>query len=181
MLCKSIDVRERYQRRLYGNCREIPDLDFERSLDYDETKAIHNAWKNDVSDWMSADCLQTYNDLLTQAEELDKQKKKGKGKEKPPKGMEKGSTAKPAEVWISPRQKAQNLKKSRFNKVISDLARNKAFFFAFVRHPAARTAQGILTALETLIASKQSEEYKKMVESSKKKMRSSGRSSGGGI
>ena len=83
--------------------------------------------------------------------------------------MGKGSTAKPAEVWIHPKQKAQQLKKQRFNKVTSDLACNKAFFFSFVRHPAARTAQGILTTLETLTAIKQSTEYKKIVESSKKK------------
>ena len=89
LLCKSIDVRERYQRRLFDNHRQIPDLDFKRSLDNDETKAIHNAWMNDVSDWMSADCLQRYNFLLAQAEELDKQTKTGKGKEKPPKGMKK--------------------------------------------------------------------------------------------
>ena len=43
-LCKSIDVRERYQRRLFDNRRQIPDLDFKRLLDNDESKASHKKW-----------------------------------------------------------------------------------------------------------------------------------------
>ena len=182
LLCKSIDVRERYQRKLFDNNRQIPDLDFKRSLDNDETKAIHNAWMNHVDDWMSAECLQTYDLLLEQAEELDEQATNGKGKEKPPKGRKKGSAAKPAdkgkgkgsgakpaERWIHPRQQAQQLKTQRFNKVTNDLACNKAFFFSFVRHPAARTAQGIQRTLQTMADIKESREYTKMVESSTKK------------
>ena len=83
LLRKSIEVRELYQQRLFHNNRKTPDLNFERSLSNDETKAIHNAWMNDVSDWMSADCLQTYNFRLAQADDLDKQTKKWKGNEKP--------------------------------------------------------------------------------------------------
>ena len=182
VLRKSIDVRERYQRRLFDDQRQIPDLDFKRSLDYDETTAIHNAWMNDVSDWMSNDCLRQYDFLLERAKELDKQAKKGKGKEKPPKGRKKGSVAKPAdkgkgkgskakpaEVWKSPRQQAQQLKKQRFNKATNDLAGNKAFFFSFVRYPASRTAQGIRTTLHSLAHIKESREYKQLVEASTKK------------
>ena len=182
LLRKSIDVRERYQRRLFDNGREISDLDFKRSLDNDETKAIHNAWMNQVDDWMSAECLQTYDHLLEQAEEVDAQAKKGKRKEKPPKGRKKGSAAKPAdkgkgkgsgakaaEKWIHPRQQAQQLKKQRFNKITNDLACNKSFFLSFVRHPATRTAQGIQMTLQTMADIKESKEYTKMVESSTKK------------
>ena len=41
---------------------------------------------NDVGAWMSPDCLQQYNDLMQEADELDE----GKGKGKAKKGWDKG-------------------------------------------------------------------------------------------
>ena len=58
-----------------------------RSLSEAETAALHNAWMNDVSSWMTPDCLQQYDDLIQQADELGF---KGKGKSK---GKNKGEKA----------------------------------------------------------------------------------------
>ena len=52
-----------------------------RSLSEEETAALHNAWMNDVSSWMSRDCLQQYDDLIELAKVMDFiGKGKGKGK-----------------------------------------------------------------------------------------------------
>ena len=67
------------------------------------------------------------------------------------------------------KQKAQQLKKQRFNKVVSDLAANKSFFRCFVRHPSCITFDGILRLLEDLQNLKASPAYAKMVEVSEKK------------
>ena len=62
---------------------EIQDIDFKRSLAETETGALRNAWMNDVRERMSLDCLQHFNNLIQEADELDK-------------GKAKGSAAKPA-------------------------------------------------------------------------------------
>ena len=61
------------------------------------------------------------------------------------------------------------MKKQRFNKVINDLALNKAFFMSFVRHPCLLTAEGILNLLQELNEAKSSPEYKRMLEVSARK------------
>jgi len=63
MLHRSMEVRERYQRLLYSR-GQFTDLDFERCLTEDETAVLHNEWRNDVSEWMTRDTLQNYQDLV---------------------------------------------------------------------------------------------------------------------
>ena len=84
---------------------------------------------NDVREWMSLDCLQQFNNLIQEADELDKGKAKGSAA-KPAWAVGKGPGSGPG-----PKQVAHLLKKQRFNKIVSDLAANKAFFMSFVRHP----------------------------------------------
>ena len=117
MLTKVKSVRQVYHSRLF-HLGHINDEDLKRSLTETECKLVHNAWMNDVSAWMSSDCLQDYNTLIREADALPtgKSGKKGGGK---------GSAAKPV---VGPRQKDQQLKKQRFNKVVNDIAANKAFF-----------------------------------------------------
>ena len=118
---------------------------------------------NDVADWMNEECLAKY-------EELMKQEASGKGAgsaASPAHGKVgkhggeaggKAGKAKPADSAGRPgrkhggsaRQKAQQLKKQRFNKVINDIAANKAFFMSFVRHPCMRTAEGLHVLLTEL-------------------------------
>ena len=93
-------------------------------------------------------------------------KGKSQGKSK---GNDKGSVGKPAGAVIGPGQRAQQLKKQRFNKIINDLAMNKAFFMSFVRYPCLLTAEGILNLLQELNEVKTSPEYERMREVSAKK------------
>ena len=44
------------------------------------------------------------------------------------------------------------MKKQRFNKIVSDLAANKAFFMSFVRHPSVVSIDGIRSLLFCLIS-----------------------------
>ena len=97
---------------------------------------------NDVSDWMNSECLQQYNDLIEEADAAKGKSKNSAGK--PGKGnasKDKGSAGKPAKDKAGkgkagPRQQAQQLKKQRFNKIISDIACKKGLFMSFVRFPA---------------------------------------------
>ena len=89
----------------------IDDDDFERSLTENEMKHVHNLWMNDVKEWMSDDCYQLYTDLLKSAADL---KSQGRDECKSKKGHCNG-----------PGQQAQQLKKQRFNKVLSDLGAKK--------------------------------------------------------
>ena len=177
MLSKVTEIRKRYHLRMF-NVNEIQDTDFKRSLTHDETKSLHNFWMNDVGAWMSPDCLQQYNDLMQEADELDKGKGKGKaekgwvkGKDKGKgkgkgKGKDKGSAAKPAH---GPRQQAQQLKKQRFNKVVNDFACKKVFFMSFVRHPSFMPVEGIRDLLQHLTEVMRSPEYHDMLRDSAKK------------
>ena len=63
------------------------------------------------------------------------------------------------------------MKKQRFNKIVSDLAANKAFFMSFVRHPSVVSIDGIRSLLFDLKEVKESPEYAEMVSVSKKKDR----------
>ena len=62
------------------------------------------------------------------------------------------------------------MKKQRFNEIINDLAMNKAFFMSFARHPSLLTAEGILRLLQELTDAKNSKEYRRMLEPSKKSL-----------
>ena len=134
---------------------------------------------NDVSSWMSQACLKQYNDLIEEADELDKgkgkgkgkgkQTGKGKGKQRKGKGKEKRSAGKPVGTRHGPRQRAQQIKNSRFNKVISDLACKKTFFMSLVRHPSYLSAEGIRDLLKSLTELMQTRKYKDMVRDSAKK------------
>ena len=115
LITKALQVRKNHHALLYGR-RYIEDDDFERSLIENETKHVHNLWMNDVKEWMSDDCYQLYTDLLKSAADL---KSQGRDECKSKKGHGKG-----------PGQQAQQLKKQRFNKVLSDLgAENKCLGF----------------------------------------------------
>ena len=70
---------------------------------------------------------------------------------------------------VGPRQRAQQLKKSRFGKVVSDLACKKAFFLSFVNHPSYASYYGIRDLLHSLTEVMQSNEYEEMVRCSKEK------------
>ena len=63
MLSKAQAVRRTYRSLLATN-HTISDRDLTRSLDENEAKLLHNAWMNDVSEWMNAECLAQYNQLL---------------------------------------------------------------------------------------------------------------------
>ena len=155
----------------------LEDLDTERDLENWEAIEIHNAWLNDVSDWMNRECLQKYNDLINEADAA-----KGKSKDsagKPAKGKaskDKGSAGKPAKGEAGkggksgPRQLAQQLKKQRFNKIISDIACKKALFMSFVRFPARlQTNEAVKNLLINIQLLMDGDEYKAMVDVSKKK------------
>ena len=130
LITKALQVRKKYHALLYERWY-IEDNDFERSLTENEMRHVHNLWMNDVKEWMSDDCYQLYANLLKYAADLKSQGgNKGKGKVK--KGYGKG-----------PGQQAQQLKKQRFNKVLSDLGANKKIVLAFVKHPSICTPQGI--------------------------------------
>ena len=139
---------------------------------------MHNAWMNDVESWMSDECFGQYERLIEKANQLDCNKaagklgattKKGVGKRKgsvgmDSKGVNKGSTGKSAEPRkFGPRQQAQQLKKTRFNKVVSDLAAKKAFFMSFVRHPFLMSANGIMNLLVELREVMQTADYAEML------------------
>ena len=83
--------------------------------------------------------------------------------------MEKGSAGKPADTFPGPRQRAQQLKKQRFNKVLNDLACKKAFFMSFVRHPSYATVDGIRDLLNSLTEVMRTQDYQDMVRDSAKK------------
>ena len=184
LIRKATEIRMRYQLQLALS--DNMDRDLDRCLTAEETKKIHNLWMNDVKSWMSKECLQQYETLLAKADEYDKGKGKGKkgeydkGKGKGKKGMKgKGGAGKSAkgdgagepalEEGKSFRQKAHLLKKQRFNKVISDMAANKAFFFCFVKRPNWKSKCGIRELLDSLNELKETDEYKHVVEFSLKK------------
>ena len=85
-------------------------------------------------------------------------------------GKGKGSIGKSAEPRkLGPRQQAQQLKKQRFNKVLSDLAAKKTFFMSFLRHPCLMSADGIRKLLLDLTDVMRTSDYKKMLLVSAKK------------
>ena len=191
---KAIQIRDTYQNKLYA-CGRFPDGNTQRSLDPTELALVHNAWMNDVVAWMDPECLNRYNALLRENEQRQKGKGKGrrgkglgktKGKDQgkskgkdhgkskgkhqgKSKGDAKGGAGKAARAFIGPGQQAQQLKKQRFNKVISDLAKNKAWFMSFVCHPCLSTADSVLKLLRRLIAAQQGPEYERMRAVSAKK------------
>ena len=76
------------------------------------------------------------------AEELPQEEQQEGHQEEPqeepprqPEGVGKGSAGKPSGKFHGPRERAEELKKQCFNKIVSDLAASKAFFTSFVRHP----------------------------------------------
>ena len=125
---------------------------------------------------MNRECLQKYNDLINEADAA-----KGKSKDsagKPAKGKaskDKGSAGKPAKDKAGkgkpgPRQQAQQLKKKRFNKIISDIACKKALFLSFVRFPARlQSDEDIKNLLLNIQAIMRGKDYHELVEISKKK------------
>ena len=111
---------------------------------------------NDVAAWMDEDCLARFRQLQTLAEETEGKGKGGAakpadsaGKPGGKAGKHRGSAAKPA--GPGPGQEAHLLKKQRFNKVINDIAANKAFFMSFIRHPCMRTVDGFELLLTELL------------------------------
>ena len=178
LLSKTTEVRQKYQTIL-ADQHQIRDKDFSRSLDVTETTLVHNAWMNDVADWMHAGCLAQYEHLRTQdskgkswgsaARPADGKGKGGSSAAKPAdrKGKGGGSAATPA--GLSPWQQAQQLKKQRFNKVISDLAANKGFFMNFLRHPRMRTLDGLHVLLESLQEIKMTGAYQDLKRQSEKR------------
>ena len=70
---------------------------------------------------------------------------------------------------VSARQEAQQLKKQRFNKVINDIARNKAFFMSFIRHPCMQTLEGLKLFLDALEEYKNIETYQALQRQSVKR------------
>ena len=103
LLITAKDIRFWYQWEAY---EVIGDWTRERDLTDKEAGMIHNSWMNGVQDWMNDECKREYDELLREAAMFHEQSGKGK------KGTGAG-------------QRAQNLKKTRFNKVISDLAYKK--------------------------------------------------------
>ena len=75
LLSETARVRNKYHNRLFLE-NTLEDLDTERDLENWEAIEIHNAWLNDVSDWMNRECLQKYNDLISEADAA-----KGKSKD----------------------------------------------------------------------------------------------------
>ena len=99
------DAKKRLDRmiRTAAEVRQRYYMPMDRSLTEEETKTVHNLWMSDVDTWMDAECLQEYQGLLRQADELDT-KGKGTGK-KGAKGQKSKGQGK------GPRQQAQQLKK----------------------------------------------------------------------
>ena len=73
MLRKAVDVRRRYKRALLPTSsysrREMVRLNLRRSLTSEETRAIRNAWMNDVYDWMPREDADEYVRLLRHTKE----------------------------------------------------------------------------------------------------------------
>ena len=61
------------------------------------------------------------------------------------------------------------MKKSRFNKVINGIARSKAFFMSFVRHPCMQTPEGFGLLLTGLEDYKKTDAYQEMEQQSQKR------------
>ena len=61
------------------------------------------------------------------------------------------------------------MKKQRFNKVINDIARSKALFMSFVRHPCMQTPDGFGLLLTELEEYKKSVAYQEMLKQSEKR------------
>ena len=158
MVHKALEMRIWYQNTLY-KCGNFPDIDIRRSLKKDELALVHNAWMNDVAAWMETECFKQYTALLLENDEVKRSTRQGRDR-----GRSKGN-----EKRCGPGQKAHLLKKQRFNKMISDLAMNKAFFMSFVCHPWLLTAEGVLNLLRELNEAKSTPEYKKMLAVSAKK------------
>ena len=150
LLAKAADVRRTYQ-----SIESIGDTDYDRTLTKDETSAIHNLWMNDVSSWMNTECLQKYWNYMREATAADKKTCTGKSKGK---GKGKGT---------GKAQKAQQLKKQRFNKIVNDIARNNVFFFSFVRCPGMQTREGIENVITQIEAFKESKEYREIADHSR--------------
>ena len=183
LLSETARVRHKYHRKLFS-ANILADLDSERDLTTWEAQEIHNAWMNDVDDWMDSECLQKYTDLIKEANAAKGSAgKPAKGSAgKPVKGSAgklakgnggktaKGDAGKDDKPAQGPRQRAQQIKKQRFNKIISDIACKKAFFMSFVRFPASlETDKSIKNLLLNIQSHMCGEQYKKMVEVSKKK------------
>ena len=66
LLSETARVRQKYHRELFS-ANILADLDSERDLTTWEAQEIHNAWMNDVDDWMDSECLQKYTDLIKEA------------------------------------------------------------------------------------------------------------------
>ena len=163
MLKTALTVREKYHVKL-ENLGEFEDQNVLRDLNNDEARLVHNAFMNDCEAWMTPECLNDYNRLLAENEQLQNEKpakgNKNKGCSSRAKGTSKGK---------GPGQEAQQLKKQRFNKHMSDIAGNKNFFMSFVRCPSMLTLEGILQILKEFVEAKQCPEYERMLDVSKKK------------
>ena len=177
LLQKVLTVRDVYQTRAH-NLGEIPDLDLERSLLEEETKVVHNHYMNDVGAWMNAETLEQYKALIAEADMEDKgkgksagnTKGKGKGKNAGGKKRKDTETGKGGSAGKhGPRQRAQQLKKQRFNKVLNDDAANKAFFMTLVRHPKLMQVDNLMLLVKELKEVKESREYQEMLAASAKK------------
>ena len=152
LLSKAKEVREKYQNVLFMN-KQIKDLDFLRDLTHRETSLLHNAWRDDVGEWMSDECRAKYDALIAEADAIDEAKRSAKAKGGKGKGKCKGNAVKLAEKGpmsedksnkSGPRQKAHQICHTRFNKVISDMACKKTFFMCFVRYPSKlNTCEGV--------------------------------------
>ena len=170
LIRKATEIRMRYQLQLALS--DNMDRNLDRCLTAEETKKIHNLWMNDVKSWMSTECLQQYEKLLAKADEYDKGKGKGKkgeydkGKGKGKKGTKgKGGAGKSAkgksagepalEEGKGCRQKAQQLKKQCFNKVIGDIAVKKALFFSLVK-ASSLALESLCCVISDIAANKQS-------------------------
>ena len=171
LLQKAKSVREHYQNRALTLGTMITDIDFQRSLDAAETMLVQNLYMNDVAEWMEPDDLQKCEFLIRKAEALDNAiDKRGRSTTAKSKGTDvnKGSAAKPVLV---PRQRAQQMKKQRFDEMISNFAVTKAFFMALVRHPRLMTADGIMSLMEEVREVKASKEYQERLHVAAKKQR----------
>ena len=158
LLMKVLLVREVYQQRAF-NDRQILDRDLDRSLTEAETRVVHNLYMNDVGAWMNAEALGQYRTLIAEADMEDKGKGKSAG----------GKKGKGKTTVKSARQRAQQLKKQRFNKVLNDDAANKAFFMTLVRHPMLMRVEHLVHLVNELKEVKASREYQDMLAASAKK------------
>ena len=166
MLQSAKSVRVTYHGRAQSR-GDINDTDFKRALTDAETRIVHNLYMNDVAAWMTSEALQVCEELIRDADELENAEGKGKGEGKS-KGRAggKGSAGKPGP---GPRQRAQQMKKQRFNKVLNDIAANKAFFMTLVRFPSLMTPDGLIGLMKELEEVKASKEYQEMLLASTKK------------